>query len=92
MTSVEFTDQSQFDALKQRMEMDLGRKLSENEISDILLEFGVDNYNKMITKVRIKLDDQSPTQDQIDFFLTNNIKDSDVTDASENIDEIVYGI
>jgi len=92
MTSVEFTDQSQFDALKQRMEMDLGRKLSENEISDILLEFGVDNYNKMITKVRVKLDDQSPTQDQIDFFLSNNIKDSDVTDASENIDEIVYGV
>lgn len=92
MTSVEFTDQSQFDALKRRMEADLGRELNETEISDILLEFGVDNYDKIITKLRVKLDDKSPTQEQIDYLLSHIIKDAEVTDASENIDEIVYGV
>ena len=91
MTSVEITNPSHFNSIRQKLSSDFGKEFSEKEVMDFLLEFGFQNYEKLVAKLRIKLQDESPTQEQIDRFLSLIIKDSDIDNTSENIDEVLYG-
>jgi hypothetical protein len=91
MTSVEENNQDQFNQLRQRLSSDLGRKLSENEFVELILQLGNANYDKLLKISKSKLKDTGFTREQYEKALTFIIKDVEENDISENVDEIVYG-
>ena len=91
MTSVEFTDQSQFNSIKLKLEEGLGRELTETEVIDYILEFGFVNSEELLNRLKVKLNDKTPSQEQLDKMMEFIVNDTEVTDISDRIDEVLYG-
>lgn len=91
MTSVEFTKEDQFNLIRERLSTEMGREISDTEVIDIVLQFGTDNIEKLSNVLKVQLKDKGFNEEKFQKALTYIVDDVDITDISQNIDEVLYG-
>jgi len=91
MTSVEFTNEEQFNLIRDRLSSEMGRQISDTEVIDIVLQFGTENIERLSNVLKVQYNDKGFSEAQFQKALTYIVDDVEITDVSQNIDEVLYG-